>query len=114
MRVSIQRVRKVCAILMLVSGVTHNVQLLVYGTESVVIVSAIFGASYFLIGLLLLGKTRLALGLGTILPAVGGVLGVYRFVHLQRNPFSVFHVLIDLAVVPCCLYLWLGGERSRE
>jgi hypothetical protein len=113
MRVFVQKARKVCAVLMLVSGVTHNVQLFVYGTGPVVIGSAIFGAAYFLIGLLLLGKTRLALALGTILPAVGGALGVYRFVHLQTNPFSVFHVLIDLVVVPCCLYLWLRSERSQ-
>jgi hypothetical protein len=102
-----------CAVLMLVSGVTHNVQLYFYGTERTVLAAAIYGSMYLVIGLLLLGKTRLALILGVILPAIGGIGGTYRFLFLHRNPFSAFHVLIDLVVVPGCCYLLYRGARSR-
>ena len=47
---------------------------------------------------------RLALWLGAIMPSIGGVLGVYRFLFLHPNPFTIFHVLIDLVVVPICIY----------
>ncbi|MGV2826886.1 hypothetical protein [Myxosarcina sp. GI1(2024)] len=33
-----------------------------------------------------------------------GVLGVDRFLFLHPNPFTVFHVSIDLVVVPICIY----------
>lgn len=102
--------RRIAAVLMLLSGITHVVQLPVYGTEHSVIGASIFGGIYFLIGLWLLGSSRSALVAGAVLPSVGGVLGVYRFLLLHPNPFSVFHVGIDLVVVPICVVLLLRGE----
>ncbi len=95
---------KLAGILMLVSSVTHVVQLQVYPLEHHVIGAAGFGVIYFFIGLFLLRRKRLALWFGAILPSIGGVLGVYRFLFLHPNPFTVFHVLIDLIVVPVCIY----------
>ena len=97
--------RRFAAGLMLLSGVTHVAQLAVYGAELSVVGASIFGGVYFLIGLLLLGRSRAALFLGAILPALGGMLGVYRFLYLHPNPFSIFHVAIDLVVVPVCAVL---------
>lgn len=95
---------KLAGILMLVSSVTHVVQLQVYPLEHHVVGAAGFGVIYFFIGLFLLRKKRLAFWFGAILPSIGGVLGVYRFLFLHPNPFTVFHVLIDLVVVPVCIY----------
>ncbi|GMU91677.1 MAG: hypothetical protein AMXMBFR4_07350 [Candidatus Hydrogenedentota bacterium] len=100
-----RRVRTVAAGLMLLSGVTHVAQLFVYPSQYHVIGAATFGGIYFLIGLFLLGRRRAPLWFGAILPAIGGILGIIRFINLHRNPFSVFHVLIDLIVVPACIYL---------
>ena len=97
--------RRLAAGLMLLSGVTHVTQLAVYGTERSAVGASLFGAVYFVIGLLLLGRGKAALVLGTVLPTIGGVLGVYRFFGLHANPFSVFHVALDLMVVPACIYL---------
>jgi hypothetical protein len=97
--------RKVAAVLMMVSGVTHVVQVFVYGTEFSVVFAAVYGAMYFFIGVGLWGHSHTVLWLGAILPAIGGLLGIYRFFFLHNNPFSVFHVLIDLIVVPSCIYL---------
>ncbi len=99
------KARKIAAGLMLLSGVTHVSQLLVYGSEVSVVGASVFGLIYFVIGLFLLGKSKGALWAGAIIPSVGGILGVYRFFYLQTNPFSVFHVAIDLIVVPLCVYL---------
>ncbi|MGL6342017.1 MAG: hypothetical protein ACRC80_23085 [Waterburya sp.] len=94
---------KLAGMLMLISSVTHVVQLQVYPLEHHVIGAAAFGIIYFFIGLFLLRRNRLALWLGSIAPSIGGVLGVYRFLFLHPNPFTIFHVLIDLVVVPICI-----------
>ena len=103
--------RRVSAVLMLISGVTHVVQLYFYPAEHSAWGASIFGAIYFVLGLMLLGQGRLALWLTAILPSIGGTLGIIRFLSMHRNPFSVFHVLIDLVVVPCCVYLLMKGWR---
>ena len=97
---------------MLVSSVTHVVQLQVYPLEHHVIGAAAFGIIYFFIGLFLLRRSHLALWLGAIMPSIGGVLGVYRFLFLHPNPFTIFHVLIDLIVVPICI-VNLKQNRSK-
>ena len=94
---------KLAGILMLISSVTHVVQLQVYPLEHHVIGAAGFGVIYFFIGLFLLRRQRLAMWFGAILPTIGGILGVYRFFFLHVNPFTVFHVAIDLIVVPICI-----------
>jgi hypothetical protein len=95
---------KLASILLIISSVTHVVQLQVYPLEHHVIGAAVFGIIYFFIGLFLLRRNRLAVLLGAIMPSIGGVLGVYRFFLLHPNPFTVFHVVIDLVVVPICIY----------
>ncbi len=99
------RLRKLAGILLTISGVTHILQLLVYPPHFHVIGAVIFGIIYFAIGLFILFKNqRIYLWFGAILPTIGGLLGLYRFFFLQPNPFTVFHVLIDLIVVPICIY----------
>jgi hypothetical protein len=58
-----------------------------------------------------MGKSRAALWTGTILPTIGGAFGIYRFFVLHSNPFSIFHVLLDLVVIPCCIFLLVRGEK---
>lgn len=95
---------KLAGMLMIISSVTHVIQLQIYPLQHHVIGAAVFGVIYFFIGLSLLRHKRLALWLGAIIPTIGGVLGVYRFFFLHPNPFTVFHVAIDLIVVPICIY----------
>ena len=105
------RLIKLAGMLLIISSVTHVVQLQVYPLEHHVIGAAGFGIIYFFIGLFLLRRHRLAFWFGAILPSIGGVLGVYRFLFLHPNPFTVFHVAIDLVVVPICIY---GIQRKRS
>lgn len=101
---------KLAGMLMLVSSVTHVAQLQVYPLEHHVIGAAAFGIIYFLIGLFLLRRNLLALWFGAIIPTIGGILGVYRFLFLHPNPFTIFHVLIDLIVVPICI----GNLKQKQ
>ena len=99
------RFRMLAAGLMMLSGVTHVAQLFFYSAEFSVLFAAIYGASYFFIGLGLLSRSEIPLWLGAILPAIGGILGIYPFFFLHSNPFSEFHAAIYIIVVPCCIYL---------
>ncbi|MGK7947390.1 MAG: hypothetical protein AB4368_00945 [Xenococcaceae cyanobacterium] len=99
-----RRISTLAGMLMIISSVTHVLQLKVYPLEHHVIGAAAFGIIYFFIGLFLLRRNRLAFWMGAILPSIGGVLGVYRFLWLHPNPFTIFHVAIDLVVVPICIY----------
>ncbi len=102
---------RLAGILMIISSITHVLQLWVYPLEHHVIGAAAFGIIYFFIGFFLLRRNHLALKMGAILPSIGGLLGVYRFLFLQPNPFTIFHVVIDLVVVPICIY---SLQRKRN
>ncbi|MGE7957302.1 hypothetical protein ACQKQA_12040 [Pseudomonas sp. NPDC089530] len=96
--------RQLAGVLMLLSGGTHLSQLWVYGMALNVIGAASFGAIYVVVGWLLLRPGTLGLWLGAYLPTVGGICGAARFMLVHPNPFSLFHIGIDLIVVPICLY----------
>ncbi len=89
---------------MMTSGVTHVIQLQIYGAHFHVIGAVLFGIAYFVIGLKLLKTGKAALWWGAILPSIGGVLGTLRFLFFHANPFTIFHILVDLIVVPICIH----------
>ena len=104
---------KLAGMLMLISGVTHVIQLQVYPLEHHVIGAAGFGIIYFFIGIFLLRRRRWAMWLGAILPTIGGILGLYRFFFLHPNPFTVFHVIVDLIVVPICIHYLRQKQKAN-
>jgi hypothetical protein len=106
-------IRKVAAVLMLLSGVTHVAQLAVYPAHAHVVTAAVFGLLYFSIGLYLLQPARAALWCGAIFPLIGGSLGIYRFIVLQPNPFTVFHVIVDVAVIAICVRLLVRKGEAQ-
>ncbi|MFZ4825611.1 hypothetical protein ACL6MW_28385 [Pseudomonas putida] len=109
---TLKGIRKLSAALMLLSGVTHFSQLVVYGFALNVIGAATFGAIYLIVGIYLLKPGTLGLWLGSYLPLAGGIMGACRYLLVHNNPFSLFHIGIDLIVVPSCLYL-LALEYRR-
>ncbi len=98
--------RKLAAVLMLISGVTHVAQLAVYPAKAHVVIAALFGALYFAIGLFLLTPKRAALWCSALFPLIGGILGILRFIK-HPNPFSVFHVIVDIVVIAISVRLLL-------
>ncbi len=109
-----KRPRLTAGILLLISAVTHVLQLFVYGTAGHVIGAAAFGVLYLIIGIFLILDKKWALWLGATLPAVGGVLGIARFIFRQSTPFIIFHVLVDLIVVPLCIYLLVQYRKGKK
>ncbi|MFI1186556.1 hypothetical protein [Streptomyces californicus] len=98
--------------LLLLSGITHVAQLAVYRHEANVLGAAGFGAVYFMIGVAILRRWPAALPLAAVLPTVGGLLGVFRFFFLHTNPFSVWHVALDLVIVPLAVTL-MARRRAQ-
>ena len=98
--------RKLAAGLMLLSGVTHLSQLLVYSVKAAdVIGAALFGVLYLLLGTYLLTPKRAALWLAVVWPAIGGSLAVLRILTVRPNPFSLLHIAIDVVVIALCVRL---------
>lgn len=101
------RLRSVLVGVLALSAITHVSQLAVYGTGGPVLGAAGFGALYGLIAVAVgvFRGSRLALLSAAIFPTVGGLLGLQRFFFVQHNPFSIFHVCLDLIIVPLASYL---------
>lgn len=96
--------------LLVLSGVTHVAQLAFY--QGVGYGAAAFGVVYFILGIALLRRSgsRALAWLAVVLPTIGGVIGLVRLFELQPNPFSAFHVALDLVIVPCFV-MWLHATR---
>ena len=110
----LKRSQRLVAAFLIVSSLTHMAQLAVYSRDTHVIAAAAFGVVYFVVGMLLVRGCRAGLWLALTLPSVGGVLGIWRFMFVHRNPFSVFHVAIDVLVVSICGYMVFRGHEARR
>jgi len=105
---------RLSAVLMIISGVTHILQLIFYQEIRTIIGATLFGVIYFVIGIFLWRGSTKALWAGAILPALGGILGTYRLLVVHPNPFSAFHVAIDMIVVPICIIALRRRSTSQS
>lgn len=110
-----EKLRIFAGILLIISCFTHIIQVFFVGTATHTVIAVMFGVAYGIIGIILiyLKDNKIITLLCAVLPTIGGILGVYRyFVHLP-NPFSVFHVIIDIIVVPICIYLYYKMRKNE-
>lgn len=114
------KLRYFAAILLIASAITHTLQLFVFGFALHQITAALYGAMYLVLGILLLKlkNSQILLLLCIILPAIGGTLGVIRFIEMLTNEdvfnyFIIFHVIVDIIVVPICIYLLIKLRASE-
>jgi hypothetical protein len=115
--------RYVAGVLLISSMITHVAQVFFVGTASHSLVAAGYGVLYGIVGaaLLLSDQNRYVFLLGALLPAIGGVLGSIRFVGMITventvNYFIIYHLFVDIIVVPSCLVLYQrlhGGLPAR-
>ncbi|WP_406635658.1 hypothetical protein [Amycolatopsis sp. WGS_07] len=98
--------------LLALSAATHVSQLAVYGTASDTVGSAAFGVLYAAIAAGVFRRARPAFLAAAIFPAIGGLLGIYRLIAVHPNPFSVFHPILDVVIVPLAILLWRGTARK--
>lgn len=98
--------RLLAAILMGVSAATHLVQLIIMNFQADVLVAGLgFGLIYAVVSFGLFINSKVFYYIGAILPTIGGILGIYRYLYVRPNWFSLVNVAIDLIVVPSCIYL---------
>jgi signal transduction histidine kinase len=114
------KLRYLAGILLIISSITHTLQLFVYGFSLHQIGAALYGALYLGLGIFLIvfKENKIVLILCIVLPAIGGTLGVVRFIAMITeenvvNYFIVFHVIVDIIVVPICIYLFLKLRENN-
>jgi len=107
-----EKLKILTGILLIISSITHVLQIFIVGFEWHDIFAAIYGASYSVIGILLIKylENKLITFIGIVFPAVGGVMGLFRLFVIELalqgniNYFIIFHVIVDIIVVPICIY----------
>ena len=109
-----EKLRILAGILLIISAFTHVIQVFFVGTGRLTMGAVAFGIIYGILGILLiyLKENKIIKVLCAILPTIGGILGVYRFIDSLIyenlvNYFIIFHVIVDIIVVPICIYLYL-------
>lgn len=104
--------QKLAAILMLISGCTHPLQLLIYGTDDTALVnSSLMGMTFMVVAACLLTGKRWALWVGSIIPLLFGLGASYRIATQSVTPFSYAHTLVDFIVVVLCVTALLKSEH---
>jgi hypothetical protein len=96
----IDKIKLIPTLLLILSFFTHDSQLLIYKISTSIIIVALFGVFYLIIAIYNLLGNRFAPLAGSIIPAIGAGLGIYRFFVISPNPFSVFNVCLDAIIVP--------------
>ena len=100
------KLRLIPSSLLIVSFLTHDFQLMIYKINLALIIVGLFGIIYLVIGVLLLQGKRYAALAGSVVPTIGAALGVYRFLVISPNPFSVFNVCLDAVIVPFSIIVY--------
>lgn len=108
------RRQTIAAGLMLLSGVTHPAQMLIYGAGPEIRGPAMSGMIFLLVGLGLLTRFRIALFVAIVLPLLGGIGALYRIVEAAPTAFTYFHAAIDFVVVGSCVAVVALPKRSTS
>jgi hypothetical protein len=93
----------IAGILLLVSGISHIIQVRFFPKDRFMTAAALWGVIYLLISYLLLSGEPLGTKLGATVPILGALGGTYRYLKHQRKTLIIFHVVIDLFVIALLL-----------
>jgi len=113
-----EKLRILSGILLIISAITHVLQLFFVGFDLHDIGAAIVGSFYGILGILflVLKKNRPITFICIIYPTIGGTLGIHRLIFIELaehgffNWFIVWHVAVDAVVVPSCAYYYIKIE----
>jgi hypothetical protein len=119
-----QKLRYLAGIVLIISSITHLVQLALVGFEWHDIAAATIGGLYGLLGILLLliEDNKPLTFTGIVFPFIGGTLGFVRLisieigVHGTINWFIVWHLIADAIIVPSlfCYYISFTDMNRKE
>jgi hypothetical protein len=113
------RLRQMAGVLLIISAITHTLQVFVYGGVSGNVAAAVYGVMYLILGGSIIKYPEKSLLILTciIIPGIGGIGGVIRFLFMHThvaNYFIVLHVIIDIVVVPTSAYLYKIRNASEQ
>jgi hypothetical protein len=97
-------IRILAAVLLLLTGVLHVIQLLLAQLDSGTIITVVFGVAYLIIALFLFRSGKTALWFGAIVPLVGLLLAVVGMLTTPTVLGAIF-IAIDVAIIACCFIL---------
>ena len=98
------RIRYLAAGLLCLAGVIHVTQLVMVELDAEIVISALFGVAYLIIGILLFQDNKTSYYAGAILPLIGALLGT-MILLMEPTVLMAFLIAIDAVVVPSCFYL---------
>jgi hypothetical protein len=103
--------RFIAAILLILSGILHILQLYFHPINNSIIGTAFFGVVFLIVGLLLFVKRRAFLLVGAIVPAIGVIIGTADH-FTSATPLNIFwlFLFLDIIVVPICFILYIRKE----
>ncbi len=114
---AMNHLRRAAGALLLIAGATHPAYFLLADPSGPPIPPslAVFGASYFAIGVLLMRRGAVALWLGAVVPGIGALVGLLAVLVLPTGPLSFFHLAVNWFVFPACTYLLFhSGSASSD
>ncbi|MCX2979473.1 hypothetical protein EYC98_01210 [Halieaceae bacterium IMCC14734] len=97
-----RRARDLAAALMLCGGVLNIAQLWLFPLGGTTIVASVFGLMYLLVFLGLAGQSRFTLWLAVLIPGLGVVAGVARYVSPAPAEIALVNVALNLTVIIIC------------
>jgi len=111
------KLRILAGVSLIISAFTHSLQVFVYGGVWHNLAAAVYGAMYLFLGIGLIRylKTKGLVLMCIVLPLIGGIGGVIRFLFFHTeaaNLFIILHVLIDIIVVPTCVLIFNSMRTS--
>jgi len=97
-------IRILAAVLLLLTGVLHVIQLLLAQLDSGTIITVVFGVAYLIIALFLFRSGKAVLWFGAIVPLVGLLLAVVGMLTTPTLLGAIF-IAIDVVIIACCSIL---------
>ena len=107
-----RKIRNLTAALMLLSGLTHIGQLWFVKLGADVVIAALLGMFYLLIGLGLSGQSRFTLWIASVLPAAGAAAGISLLLDNMHQPLLLWHVAADTLVATMCIYILIRTRHA--
>lgn len=115
-----RKFRNVAGILLIISAITHILQLFFVGFEWHDISAAVIGFLYGILGILLIyyKDNKVLAIIGILFPAFGGTLGLFRLITIEIllngsiNWFIIWHLIADLIIIPCCILSYINIKRN--
>jgi hypothetical protein len=97
-------IRILAAVLLLLTGVLHVIQLLLAKLDPGTIITVIFGVIYLVIAFFLFRGGKVALWFGAIVPLMGLLLAIVGMLTTPTLLGAIF-IAIDGVIIACCSIL---------